>query len=285
MDRQLFSAAPAGVAPVPAFDRGTAVAASPAPAAAPAAQALGRVRRILALVDLTARGEAVVRRTRELALEHEAELMAVHVIDSRTVFESDGPCGYLVAAERFSRRVPRAAQRLELALARGDASWAESAVLCGETERELSDLIARWRPDLVAVDAAGARHPAVRRSVEALRRAGRLTVVDRRAAPARPATAYPNAINQTKTDSRENRMSEKEGRMRQAVQTALLGLGVLILYWLLFANEATLLGLSARGGWYFLLPVAIAFGFSFVHGAFTARFWDALGVKASGRQG
>ncbi|HWS13670.1 MAG TPA: hypothetical protein VN279_12770, partial [Rhodocyclaceae bacterium] len=65
MDRQLFSAAPAGVAPVPAFDRGTALA----------------------------RGEAVVRRARALAIEHEAELMAVHVIDSRTMFESDGPCG------------------------------------------------------------------------------------------------------------------------------------------------------------------------------------------------
>ena len=30
----------------------------------------------------------------------------------------------------------------------------------------------------------------------------------------------------------------------------------------------------------FLLPIAIAFLFSIVHGLFTDRFWDALGLKA-----
>lgn len=31
---------------------------------------------------------------------------------------------------------------------------------------------------------------------------------------------------------------------------------------------------------YFLLPIGLAFVFSFVHGIFTDRFWEALGVKA-----
>lgn len=31
---------------------------------------------------------------------------------------------------------------------------------------------------------------------------------------------------------------------------------------------------------YFLLPIGIAFIFSIVHGIFTDRFWEALGVKA-----
>lgn len=31
---------------------------------------------------------------------------------------------------------------------------------------------------------------------------------------------------------------------------------------------------------YFLLPIGIAFLFSVVHGLFTDRFWDALGLKA-----
>ncbi|MEG3617794.1 hypothetical protein V5T82_04945 [Magnetovibrio sp. PR-2] len=31
---------------------------------------------------------------------------------------------------------------------------------------------------------------------------------------------------------------------------------------------------------FFLLPIALAFVFSIVHGIFTDRFWDALGLKA-----
>ncbi len=31
---------------------------------------------------------------------------------------------------------------------------------------------------------------------------------------------------------------------------------------------------------YFLLPIGIAFLFSIVHGLFTDRFWEALGLKA-----
>ncbi|MDH5228630.1 MAG: hypothetical protein OEZ58_19165 [Gammaproteobacteria bacterium] len=31
----------------------------------------------------------------------------------------------------------------------------------------------------------------------------------------------------------------------------------------------------------FLVPIAIAFVFSYIHGAFTGRFWDVLGFKAA----
>lgn len=31
---------------------------------------------------------------------------------------------------------------------------------------------------------------------------------------------------------------------------------------------------------YFLIPIAIAFVFSYIHGTFTDRFWSALGLKA-----
>lgn len=62
----------------------------------------------------------------------------------------------------------------------------------------------------------------------------------------------------------------------------MLVLGVLTvgLYLALFLNEATVLEITRRGHWWFLAPVAIAFLFSFVHGAFTGLFWDVLGVKA-----
>lgn len=67
---------------------------------------------------------------------------------------------------------------------------------------------------------------------------------------------------------------------RRIAQAAALGVLSLMLYIGLFLAERTVLELSGRGRWYFLVPVLIAFVFSFVHGSFTGRFWDALGVKA-----
>lgn len=62
----------------------------------------------------------------------------------------------------------------------------------------------------------------------------------------------------------------------------MLALGALTvgLYLGLFMNEAFVLEVTRRGQWWFLVPVAIAFLFSFVHGAFTGLFWDVLGIKA-----
>ena len=53
-----------------------------------------------------------------------------------------------------------------------------------------------------------------------------------------------------------------------------------ILYTLLFAFEKDVMRSFTRtDGLYPLLPVAAAFAFSLSHGAFTAYFWDTLGVK------
>lgn len=67
---------------------------------------------------------------------------------------------------------------------------------------------------------------------------------------------------------------------RQLTRTAAYGAVALVLYACLFALERPILEWSSRGGWYFLVPVAIAFAFSIVHGAFTGYFWDVLGIKA-----
>lgn len=67
---------------------------------------------------------------------------------------------------------------------------------------------------------------------------------------------------------------------RQWVRAVLYGAISLGLYAGLFLWEKPLAEAAARGGWYFLLPVAIAFLFSFAHGTFTGCFWDALGVQA-----
>jgi hypothetical protein len=70
------------------------------------------------------------------------------------------------------------------------------------------------------------------------------------------------------------------GSERQITRTVVLGIVTLLLYLGLFLFERPLLELSSRGGWYFLAPVAIAFAFSLVHGAFTGYFWDVLGIRA-----
>ena len=58
------------------------------------------------------------------------------------------------------------------------------------------------------------------------------------------------------------------------------GAAVAVLYGLLFVNEQTIMSWSRQGGWWFLLPLSIAFVFSVVHGNFTSQFWETLGVKA-----
>ncbi len=71
---------------------------------------------------------------------------------------------------------------------------------------------------------------------------------------------------------------------------AALGFGVLsgCLYYLLylFAGDIRQLAELTNQGHkaYFLVPIAIAFLFSVVHGLFTDRFWEAMGLRAK-RQG
>lgn len=63
-----------------------------------------------------------------------------------------------------------------------------------------------------------------------------------------------------------------------------LGLASSTLYMLLFeyADTLTALSVETRAGAkrYAFVPIIIALVFSAVHGAFTARFWDLLGLKA-----
>lgn len=63
-------------------------------------------------------------------------------------------------------------------------------------------------------------------------------------------------------------------------RAVLYGLASLLLYFLLYLFEDSILAFTTRGRWYFIVPVAIAFIFSYAHGNFTAHFWDLLGIKA-----
>lgn len=76
--------------------------------------------------------------------------------------------------------------------------------------------------------------------------------------------------------------SNRSGRATAA--TLVLGCASAGLYFLLFlyADKLPELSEATRQGEkiYALVPLGIALVFSFVHGAFTGRFWDLLGLKA-----
>ena len=77
-------------------------------------------------------------------------------------------------------------------------------------------------------------------------------------------------------------MSEKS---TSVVSVAILGVVSCALYWLLYEYNETILNIAqeVRSGdkTLFLVPILIAFVFSYVHGSFTGRFWDVLGFKAA----
>jgi hypothetical protein len=61
----------------------------------------------------------------------------------------------------------------------------------------------------------------------------------------------------------------------------LSGAASALCYIVLFAYEEEVMLLFTRtDGWYPLLPVVTAFVFSLAHGAFTAYFWEVMGVVA-----
>jgi hypothetical protein len=67
---------------------------------------------------------------------------------------------------------------------------------------------------------------------------------------------------------------------RVLTYTLLYGMVSCILYYLLYRFDTLILEYSKQGGWYFIVPLTIAFTFSIVHGNFTGRFWDLFGIKA-----
>jgi len=63
------------------------------------------------------------------------------------------------------------------------------------------------------------------------------------------------------------------------VKLGVSGLVSASLYFLLFFYEREILvSFTRTDGFYPVLPIVAAFIFSFAHGAFTAYFWEALGV-------
>jgi hypothetical protein len=68
---------------------------------------------------------------------------------------------------------------------------------------------------------------------------------------------------------------------RPWIPLVLSGIASAICYGTLFAYQDEIMASFTRtDGWYPVLPVVTAFVFSLAHGAFTAYFWEVLGVRA-----
>jgi len=74
-------------------------------------------------------------------------------------------------------------------------------------------------------------------------------------------------------------LTAKQKRKNQIIKVLFLGSLVVALYTGLYLGETLLVHLIAQGKWTFIVPIFIAFLFSFVHGNLTGEFWDVLGIK------
>jgi hypothetical protein len=72
-----------------------------------------------------------------------------------------------------------------------------------------------------------------------------------------------------------------EHTQRPYLKTVLFGAVSAGLYALLLTQQDLLNDTFAKGGMVAILPIGMAFLFSYVHGNFTGSFWSSCGVEAS----
>lgn len=72
-----------------------------------------------------------------------------------------------------------------------------------------------------------------------------------------------------------------DSRRPQLIRLGLFGAASAVLYGFLFLLEENIVDLTQHGHWSFVVPISLAFLFSYFHGAFTGGFWDALGIRAN----
>lgn len=76
-------------------------------------------------------------------------------------------------------------------------------------------------------------------------------------------------------------MAAQSTKKKPVGKMLVMGMISVALYTLLLTKQDAVNSTFGRGGWYAFLPIATAFVFSFVHGAFTGDFWTVLGVEAA----
>ncbi len=82
----------------------------------------------------------------------------------------------------------------------------------------------------------------------------------------------------------DSKVGAKRFLSRALISTLIMGALSVGLYFVLYLYSGALPDLAAQtrqgNKLYALIPLVIALVFSFVHGSFTGRFWDLLGLRA-----
>jgi hypothetical protein len=77
------------------------------------------------------------------------------------------------------------------------------------------------------------------------------------------------------------RMSTTTSKKRHVKNCLIFGALTAALYAAVFTNQELVMKYFTKGGFFALLPVAVVFALSYVHGNFTSSFWSALGIEGS----
>ena len=78
-----------------------------------------------------------------------------------------------------------------------------------------------------------------------------------------------------------SRMSTTTSKKRHVKNCFIFGALTAGLYAAVFTNQELVMKYFTKGGFFALLPVAVVFALSYVHGNFTSSFWSALGIEGS----
>ena len=76
-------------------------------------------------------------------------------------------------------------------------------------------------------------------------------------------------------------MAQSSTKKKPVGVMIVMGLISIALYTTLLLKQDLLNTTFAKGGWYALLPIIMAFVFSYFHGSFTGNFWTVLGIEAA----
>ena len=73
-------------------------------------------------------------------------------------------------------------------------------------------------------------------------------------------------------------------KKRPVLPLLIFGVISILAYLLLFMNEEWVMNNFTKGNWYAVYPIATAFFFAFVHGAFVSHFISTLGLEEKSRE-
>ncbi len=76
-------------------------------------------------------------------------------------------------------------------------------------------------------------------------------------------------------------MAQSTTKKKPVGAMIVMGIISIALYTTLLLKQDLLNTTFAQGGWYALLPIIMAFVFSYFHGSFTGHFWTVLGIEAA----